>query len=817
MMRPFFFRTVLLALSLVWCYSFTQSTGKSLVGQEKLQRNVQPKLSATKETIDQNAFSLVRPTLGNTPELSLGAPRARPEDGTYVTAGGVEVTLTSRDLGPAEGQAAVDALVDALDARKGVLLSSSYEFPGRYARWTIGLVDPPLEVVGRGRRFEVTALNARGEVLLPAFREALAACEDVADLVCEEGKLEGRVKEPPPGVYFPEEERSKQPSLFTVVRRLTAVMAFEGDPQLGLYGALGYDLTFQFDPIELQLQRDPDQKDLALFLPDRVLVVDQVREGAWELDYDFAWAGRSTAGLPREGKAEAYEGKGEGGGRDTAPGDYARKVEAAREEFACGNLFECVLSQTFANPCPDPPSAVFRRLQRRNPAPYGLFLNLGGGEYLVGASPEMFDALRLRPETCGVETTPHLGARSAARRGAGGRPADQGPAGEPEGGERADHVHGRGPQRQEPHLRAGQRAGAGPPADRDVQPAHPHRGPRGGVPAPGVRRAGRLPLPHLGRHRHGRAQDLGHPVHRAAGGLPAPLVRRRRGPRRLRRAPEHGADAAHGAREGRRRRGARGGHAALRLRAGRRGAGDRAQGLGHDRRRGPPGRARGPRRRGGGGRAPRGGGGGLHRGPGEAGPAGGPLGNYLRQTGAEVVTLRAGPNAWAAIEQEEFDLAVLSPGPGSPDDFQLRATMGKLVGRGVPAFGVCLGLQGMVEYFGGELDQLSYPMHGKPSALSIDLEADAAGLKIFEGLPSEIEIARYHSLYGKDASMPACLQVPARTADGLPMAVQHRTLPYAAVQFHPESILTNPVHGMTMLDNALKHLAPRKREGGFEQ
>lgn len=233
----------------------------------------------------------------------MGAPRARPEDGTYVTAGGVEVTLTSRDLGPAEGQAAVDALVDALDARKGVLLSSSYEFPGRYARWTIGLVDPPLEVVGRGRRFEVTALNARGEVLLPAFREALAACEDVADLVCEEGKLEGRVKEPPPGVYFPEEERSKQPSLFTVVRRLTAVMAFEGDPQLGLYGALGYDLTFQFDPIELQLQRDPDQKDLALFLPDRVLVVDQVREGAWELDYDFAWAGRSTAGLPREGKA----------------------------------------------------------------------------------------------------------------------------------------------------------------------------------------------------------------------------------------------------------------------------------------------------------------------------------------------------------------------------------------------------------------------------------------------------------------------------------------------------------------------------------
>jgi len=754
----------------------------------------------------------------------LGAPRARPEDGTYVTAGGVEVTLTSRDLGPAEGQAAVDALVDALDARKGVLLSSSYEFPGRYARWTIGLVDPPLEVVGRGRRFEVTALNARGEVLLPAFREALAACEDVADLVCEEGKLEGRVKEPPPGVYFPEEERSKQPSLFTVVRRLTAVMAFEGDPQLGLYGALGYDLTFQFDPIELQLQRDPDQKDLALFLPDRVLVVDQVRGGAWELDYDFAWAGRSTAGLPREGKAEAYEGKGEGGGRDTAPGDYARKVEAAREEFACGNLFECVLSQTFANPCPDPPSAVFRRLQRRNPAPYGLFLNLGGGEYLVGASPEMFVRCERTPRGLRVETCPISGTIARGRdaledalriKDLLGNLKEESeltmctdvdrndksricvPGSVQVLGRRqiemysrlihtVDHVEG--------YLR--------PEFDAlDAFLCHTWAVTVTGAPKTWaiqfIERQEASP-----RRWYGGAVGLvGFDGHLNTG-LTLRTVRVKDGVAEVRAGATLLFDSAPAAEEQETELKASAMIDAV-VRP------DAPEGLGEEEE-----------------------GAGPHGAAAAAFTAGRgrrvllvdhqdsfvhTLGNYLRQTGAEVVTLRAGPNAWAAIEQEEFDLAVLSPGPGSPDDFQLRATMGKLVGRGVPAFGVCLGLQGMVEYFGGELDQLSYPMHGKPSALSIDLEADAAGLKIFEGLPSEIEIARYHSLYGKDASMPACLQVPARTADGLPMAVQHRTLPYAAVQFHPESILTNPVHGMTMLDNALKHLAPRKREGGFEQ
>ncbi|CAM9607418.1 unnamed protein product [Choristocarpus tenellus] len=92
-------------------------------------------------------------------ELSLGAPRHRPGTDGFVTSGGVEVTCEVMDVDDAARS--VEELVEALDTRKGVLLSSSYEFPGRYARWTLGFVDPPLELSGSGRNFRVRALNAR--------------------------------------------------------------------------------------------------------------------------------------------------------------------------------------------------------------------------------------------------------------------------------------------------------------------------------------------------------------------------------------------------------------------------------------------------------------------------------------------------------------------------------------------------------------------------------------------------------------------------------------------------------------------------------
>src|SRR5499425_3789562 len=88
----------------------------------------------------------------------------------YVTRGGVTVHRSADDI-PVEG--AIEPVLDALDERRGALLASNYEYPGRYTRWDMGFVDPPLALVARGREFRVEALNARGRVLLPPIARVL--------------------------------------------------------------------------------------------------------------------------------------------------------------------------------------------------------------------------------------------------------------------------------------------------------------------------------------------------------------------------------------------------------------------------------------------------------------------------------------------------------------------------------------------------------------------------------------------------------------------------------------------------------------------
>jgi anthranilate synthase len=159
------------------------------------------------------------------------------------------------------------------------------------------------------------------------------------------------------------------------------------------------------------------------------------------------------------------------------------------------------------------------------------------------------------------------------------------------------------------------------------------------------------------------------------------------------------------------------------------------------------------------------------------------LANYLRQTGAEVVTLRAGfPHD--VLDRLRPDLIVLSPGPGRPADFDVSSTIGVAIARGIPVFGVCLGLQGLVEHLGGDLAVLDRPVHGKASRVTV------LGGRMFEGLPGSFTAGRYHSLHAVRSTLPAALRVTAETEDGVVMAVEHVALPLAAVQFHPESILT---------------------------
>jgi anthranilate synthase len=121
---------------------------------------------------------------------------------------------------------------------------------------------------------------------------------------------------------------------------------------------------------------------------------------------------------------------------------------------------------------------------------------------------------------------------------------------------------------------------------------------------------------------------------------------------------------------------------------------------------------------------------------------------------------------------------------------------------GIPVFGVCLGLQGIVEAFGGTLGVLDYPMHGKRSMVR------HRGVGVFEGLPEEFQVGRYHSLYARRDTFPACLEATAESTEGgIIMGVRHRELPIEAVQFHPESILTltpGANYGLRIIENAVK-------------
>jgi len=176
------------------------------------------------------------------------------------------------------------------------------------------------------------------------------------------------------------------------------------------------------------------------------------------------------------------------------------------------------------------------------------------------------------------------------------------------------------------------------------------------------------------------------------------------------------------------------------------------------------------------------------------------LANYARQTGAEVMTYRSGFPLDLLVKLDP-SLILISPGPGRPQDFHLPELVRHAALLETPVFGVCLGLQAMVEAFGGELGILGYPMHGKPSIVR------HRGIGVFAGLPEEFRVGRYHSLYAIPEKLPACLEVTAESDDGVIMGVRHRTLPMEAVQFHPESILTLEGDcGLRLMENVVSTL-----------
>lgn len=154
------------------------------------------------------------------------------------------------------------------------------------------------------------------------------------------------------------------------------------------------------------------------------------------------------------------------------------------------------------------------------------------------------------------------------------------------------------------------------------------------------------------------------------------------------------------------------------------------------------------------------------------------------------------------IERLKPSHIILSPGPGKPSDAGVCEDVIRYFKGKVPIMGVCLGHQAICEVFGATVSYAKELMHGKQSEVTINQESPLfAKQNLFAGLPSKIQVARYHSLVAYKETIPDELEVMAVTDEGEVMAVQHKAYPIYGVQFHPESILTED--GETMIRNFL--------------
>ncbi|BCA95738.1 anthranilate synthase component I [Legionella antarctica] len=690
----------------------------------------------------------------------------------YKTQGGVHVELAQESLDYQQG---IEFLLERINSQRGAIFASSFEYPGRYTCWDLGFYNPPLAIICKQNIINLEALNQRGEVLLGFIHPVLAAQDELeildnSDVFCQ-------IKIKASKQIFSEEDRSHQPSVFSIIRLLLAFFKSEEDTHLGLYGAFGFDLIHQFEDLPRHQERDLSQRDMVLYLPDEIFIVDHRKEEAFVRRYDFQYQGKSTQSLGRNGIYYPYQSPEQPDKScDHALGEYADIVNKAKQRFACGDLFEVVPSQTFYTHYTEQPSELFSQMRRLNPSPYGFFINLGEGEYLVGASPEMYVRVQgNRVETCPISGTIKRGADAIedafniqtlldsskeeseltmctdVDRNDKSRVCEAGSV--KVIGRRqiemysrlihtVDHVEG--------ILRAGFDA---------VDAFLTHMWVVTVTGAPKI-----WAMNFIEQHEKSPRRWYAGAVGwfgfdgNLNTGLVLRTVRIEKGIAEIRVGATLLYDSIPEAEEQETRLKASAfldmlrknepeissGTADLPLT----GKGKKVLLIDHQDSF-------------------------VHT-----------LANYIRQTGADVTTIRF-DKALNYLKEDQYDLVVLSPGPGKPSDFRLAETIGAVIKQGIPLFGVCLGLQGIVEYFGGVLDVLDYPMHGKPSMVNV-LHSEV----LFAGLGKTFKAGRYHSLYARLEAVPKELTVTAISEDGVVMAISHQQLPIHAVQFHPETILS---------------------------
>jgi anthranilate synthase/aminodeoxychorismate synthase-like glutamine amidotransferase len=171
---------------------------------------------------------------------------------------------------------------------------------------------------------------------------------------------------------------------------------------------------------------------------------------------------------------------------------------------------------------------------------------------------------------------------------------------------------------------------------------------------------------------------------------------------------------------------------------------------------------------------------------------------YLRASGAECVVRHNDTTSVRDVVASKPAGVLISPGPGAPSDAGVTLELIRALAGTVPMLGVCLGHQALAQAFGARIERAATPVHGKASQVSHD------GRGVFRNLPSPFAASRYHSLLVAPSSVPAELEVSARSEGGEIMGLRHRELQLEGVQFHPESILTE--HGPQLVQNWLSSL-----------
>jgi anthranilate synthase len=707
----------------------------------------------------------------------------------YITKGGVEVIRTKETLSDADS---IDNITNQLQSKKGAIFASDYIYPNRYSRWEIAFINPCLEFRCYNRHFIIKSLNSKGDLLIDIISNKLKNLSFVNILEKNEFVISGIVKKPKK--FFYEDERSKQTSIFLVIRKIKEIFESLEDNKLGLYGAFGYDLIFQFEQsIKYKKERSIKQEDLVLYLPDRLTVIDNKISEKYVLNYDFKTYKGTTYDLERKERIYNKHNYNKLENTNCQLGQYSNLVRKALESFKKGDLFEVVPSHTLSKEINIKTNKIFYNLRNINPSPYSFFINLGD-EFLIGCSPEMYVRVEgSRIETCPISGTIKRG-RNALEDSEQIKKLLNSSKDETELtmctdvdrndkaricipgsikviGRRqiemyshlihtVDHVEGTLKPNFDcidafiTHMWAVTVTGA--PKKAAIEWIEEHENtPRGwyggsigfilfngdmntGLTLRTVRMKDNIAQVRVGATLlfGSNPEEEEEETYTKAAALLESISIEKNLIKENKKIENKFVSCKN----------------------------KKILIIDHE------------------------------------DSFVNTLASYLQQIGAETTILRFNLVSEILKINKQFDAIVISPGPGIPKNFNMNETIKLCLDKNIPIFGVCLGIQGLVEYFGGKLNQLEYPRHGKKLKIYTDTH-----FRLWNDIGQSFNAGLYHSIYCSD--IPQCLNITAKDEDGIVMAIQHKKLPIVAIQFHPESILTSHNNiGLKLLDNIFNYL-----------